>query len=95
MTDPWQTLSQSLADLERTDPAVAESAKRFDEMVDRAAFDTVTRRDLARRALNAEAAVSRVRELHQRAPVDEDSWCSDCGDYWPCRTLRALDGEGD
>lgn len=54
------------------------------------------------RADKAEAAVARVRELHQLVQVylasDTDraapiAICSLCSKQWPCDTLRALDGE--
>ena len=56
------------------------------------------------RADAAEAAIARVRELHQPRPDDYPGavrYCSDClradeGNpdiEWPCATIRALDGE--
>lgn len=42
-----------------------------------------------------EAAVDRVRELHQ--PCNHDAPCrgdcAECGQHMPCDTIRALDGE--
>ena len=39
-----------------------------------------------------EAAVQRVRDLHQ--PYPEEPHCQGCeGGPWPCDTIRALDGE--
>ena len=43
----------------------------------------------------AQAALDRVRELHQ--PCNHDAPCrgdcSECGQHMPCDTIRALDGE--
>ena len=43
----------------------------------------------------AQAALDRVRELHQ--PCNHDAPCrgdcAECGQYMPCDTIRALDGE--
>jgi len=46
------------------------------------------------RAEQAEAAIARVRALHQHQPdADYCDLCSNHGDTtWPCATLRALDG---
>lgn len=62
------------------------------------------------RAVKAEAALDRVREIHQDAGESQgyfggryeerDHCCSTCGSHgeygveWPCRTIRALDGGG-
>lgn len=46
--------------------------------------------------------IDRVRELHQPyyspqacdcCPPDEQPDCTECNDYYPCKTIKALDGE--
>ena len=46
------------------------------------------------RALTAEAAIARVRELHAPIRVDlaGSERCGYCPMPWPCDTIRALDG---
>ena len=49
------------------------------------------------RALTAEAAIARVRELHAPIRVDlaGSERCGYCPMPWPCDTIRALDGDSD
>lgn len=59
-------------------------------IVDR--FDLLTLLD----ALDAaEAAVQRVRELHFGEYVEDEDLnrCYECGDDWPCATIRSIDGD--
>lgn len=48
--------------------------------------------------LAAEAAVERVRKLHESEVLDvypgygAEVWCPECQAYYPCPTIRALDG---
>lgn len=43
----------------------------------------------------AEAAVQRVRELHFGEYVEDEDLnrCYECGDDWPCATIRSIDGD--
>ena len=65
---------------------------------------TLLARELAKKLADREAALQRVRELHHPIPgFNGSQWCdAHCeattdGDptYWPCETIRALDGDGD
>ena len=48
------------------------------------------------RAEQAEAAVARARELHQRDDSNpRGPWCGTCLTVWPCATIRALDVPAD
>ena len=48
---------------------------------------------------NLQAAIARVRELHQSIfePIMESQigahWCTGCDEPYPCSTIKALDGE--
>lgn len=47
----------------------------------------------------ANEAIARVRELHKKDVCDclndncTDDWCLECDDFYPCKTIKALDGE--
>ena len=81
-----------------------ETARRWRQALDES---KAREKKVAERALHAEAAITRVRELHQ--PFVEVDWaeapyCGTCAcvreygltyEPWPCPTIRALDGESD
>lgn len=66
-----------------------------------AGMDPATTLALTARLRAAEDAVSRVRTLHRSQPTaDADMGrgpepCVECGEYYPCPTVRALEGAGE
>ena len=81
---PWTTPESCEADAEFI-AASRQAVPALLDMLDQAEAE----RD------QAQAALDRVRELHQ--PCNHDAPCrgdcSECGQHMPCDTIRALDGE--
>ena len=84
-----QEAERSLKELALTRPTPAESPRPIDPAAERDALAAAVARV---RALATK--VERVRALHFGEYVeDEDrNRCFECGDDWPCPTIRALDG---
>ena len=55
---------------------------------------TLLERELAKKLADREAAIARVRELHEFDGVHSCLGCSDNAP-WPCDTIRALEGDND
>lgn len=73
--------------------------KKRDAVLDRYSgngWDYPDHEAMAWRIVELEAAVERVRALHySKPPYDDDEdylFCKECGDVFPCPTLRALPG---
>lgn len=43
--------------------------------------------------LTNKAALDAVRALHHRGEGGWSSWCQECEQFWPCRTIQAIGGE--